>query len=119
MPHKFFSTIWFTLILASAIAVLVFLACQKFFDITDSFVISFCITIIISLMTQKVIAEKEIKKEKKEEMAALIEYVDKQDKKIINSLNQHIAESNRTNENMKEWMKSIDGKLDDLLNRER
>jgi len=52
-------------------------------------------------------------------MAALIEYVDKQDKKIINRLNQHIEESNRTNENMKEWMKSIDGKLDDLLNREK
>jgi predicted PurR-regulated permease PerM len=117
MPIKFFSTIWFTLILAIAIAFLIFIACQKFFDITDSVVISLCITIIITLMTQKVIAEKELKKETKEEANSIIAYVDKQDRKIIDSLNQHIEESNNSNKTVMNYIKSIDDKLDSLLNR--
>jgi predicted PurR-regulated permease PerM len=117
MPLKFFSTIWFTLILSIAIAFLIFIACQKFFDVTDSIVVSLCITIIITLMTQKVIAEKEVKKEAKEEASAIIAYVDKQDRKIIDSLNQHIEESNNSNETVMNYIKSIDSKLDSLLSR--
>lgn len=70
-------------------------------------------------MTQKIATDKEVKKEKKEETQAIFDYVDKQDKKIMDSLNQHIEESNESNRVLMTFIKSIDDKVTKLLNREK
>ncbi len=119
MPRSFIYSIWFSLIIAFAISALIFILCRNFFEINDAIVISVCSTIIIFLMTQKIATDKEVKKEKKEDKAEIIEYVDKQDRVIIAQLNQHIEESDRVNEAMTKLIGSIDRKLNILIAREK
>lgn len=44
-------------------------------------------------------------------------YVDKQDDHMVNALNQHIVESNKTDQYILEMIKSMDGKINVLLSR--
>ena len=42
-------------------------------------------------------------------------YIDKQDENLINYINQHIIESNKTDQTLMNYIKSMDGKIDILL----
>lgn len=105
----------------------------KFFD-TKWFdrLFTVCLAVLVLLLTQGIISRREYntrlkiqfddrptKTEVNSQVSSLQNYVDKQDDNIKNSLIQHIEEDKKSTENLKEWMRSIDGKLNIIINREK
>lgn len=75
------------------------------------------IAILTVILTQGLVARREVTKSVKDEIAkkAPYEYVDTQDKNITSSLQQHVEESNRQDEAVMSLIQSMDHKIDILL----
>jgi L-lactate permease len=124
MPKKFLNSIWCTLIISIAIAIIVFFLTQRIFGEQEPVIISVCVSIIIFLLTQKLIMEKEEGKQKKMEderishefnIRPTYKYVDDQDDKIMEALKRHSDESAETNKQMVKLIESVDGNVKILL----
>ena len=81
------------------------------------YIMTVTIAILTVILTQGLVAKREVAKSVKEEIAkkATYEYVDIQDKNITNSLQQHILEAKRQDEAMMSLFESMDHKIDILL----
>jgi len=105
---KFFDSKWFERLFTVALAVLTLLLTQSIITKRE-----------YNNSLRKEFDARPTKVEVNQQVSTLQDYVDKQDENLYNSLNQHIQESNRTQENMANWMRSIDSKLNTLLSREK
>ena len=105
---KFFDSKWFERIFTISLAVIIILLTQSIISKRE-----------YDVNFKKQFDEKATKVEVTEKVGDLKSYVDNQDENLKSTLQQHIEESNRTNQNMTEWMKSIDGKLNIILTREK
>jgi len=95
MWPKFLNSKWFDRLFSSAIAILAVLVAQ-------------------SLITER---ESSASIQTELDKKASIEYVNKQDENIVNTLNQHIQESNRSDEIQMKYIMSIDANVRTLLNK--
>ncbi len=99
---------------------------SKFFDVLAGL----AITILTVLLTQSLIAGRDYKKKVRDDIDSkasiqqvqtqkqdIINYVDQQDKNVDEKLEQHMQESRETDAREMELIKSMDRKIDILLNR--
>jgi hypothetical protein len=78
-----------------------------------------CISVILLFVAQS-LTEKSDKKrdiDKELQTKASIEYVDKQDLSVINYVKQHSEESERADNQLMNYIKSMDRKIDILLSK--
>jgi len=124
MPKKFLNSIWCTLIISIAIAIIVFFLTRRIFGEQEPVIISVCVSIIIFLLTQKLIMEKEEGKQKRLEderishefnIRPTFQYVDEQNRKTMEALRQHIEESEKSNEHIIKLIDQVDGNVKILL----
>jgi len=117
MPPKIAYSIWFILVMALLIGVILFFVMIKFlpFNKIEATYVSSCFSIIIFMVKGKINTDKEMNKTKKEDEQRIIEYVDKGDKNVRDALQMHITESDKTTGQMMHLINSMDGKLDILI----
>ena len=72
---------------------------------------------IVHNLNERSKSEKEIREEL--EKRPTFEYVNEQNKALINNLNQHIQESEKTDEMLTKYIVSIDGKINILLSNDK
>jgi len=96
MWPKFMNSKLFTVLVSSAVSILIFIMSQ-------------------SLLTKK---ERDINIKQELSVRPTFDYVDKQDENLRKTLILHIDESNKTNETLMNYIKSMDGKIDILLRKQ-
>lgn len=77
------------------------------------------IAIIAVLLTQKIVSGREQGSSIQNQLSIrpTYDYVNQQDKNIINYVDQHVDESTKANDVLMGYIKSMDGKIDILLNK--
>ncbi len=90
---------------------------SKWFEILSSATIAIVVVFLAQSLTntnnKKLSVEDELNKK------ATYEYVDKQDADVVRIMNQHMRESTKTDNQLMEYIKSIDSKINILIARER
>jgi hypothetical protein len=128
MPIKFFRSIWFALILSLLIAIILFSSLSRLIGGPDSVYISASVSILIFLLTNKTTVDREEQKLKKCEEEKIYEelnkkpdfkYVDEKDANTVNMLRQHMDESKISDKKQMDLVRSMDNKLDILINKIR
>jgi len=82
--------------------------------------VSSAVSILILFLGQSFLTKRENDVNIKAELSCrpTYEYVDKQDENLRKTLILHIDESNKTNETLMDYIKSMDRKIDILLNKQ-
>lgn len=123
---KFLTSVWCTLIVAIALGTIFFFATGKIFNGGESTIVSLSVTIIIFLVTQKLIVEREMTKNKKIEddninrefkLRPTFDYVDRGDERVVNMLKEHIRVSAEANDVLMKYLGSMDEKLNSIINK--
>lgn len=85
------------------------------------YIMTVTIAILTVILTQGLVARRELAKSVKEEIAnkATYEYVNRQDAGIKSEIESHIVESTKTDAATMELIKSMDHKIDILLSKNR
>ena len=97
MLPKFLNSKLFTVMMSSAVSILILILSQSLF----------------------LKHEKEVNIDEALSCRPTFEYVDKQDEQLRKTLIQHVEESNKTNETLMDYIKSMDRKIDILINKQR
>lgn len=126
MPPKFLNSVLFMLIIALAIAVISFFLLGRLYGGNEPGIISTCFAIIVFLLGNKLVHDREEKRSKREEndkllaeieKRATVDYVDKQDNHMIDLFEQHLAESKESDAKGMRLIESMDRKLDKLIDK--
>ena len=102
MWPKFLNSKLFTILISATISIILFFLTQRY---------------IIERQEENNLRQKEDNIKIEFEKRPTFDYVDKQDLNIINSLKQHMIESEQTDNKQMELIKSMDRKIDILLSK--